>query len=104
MASFSDLNELLDSEAGEIARKLDADDGSYDGKVDVDILNQFLTENGFKKYNSIDGKDWVSYIDVVKMIYNLKRESLAHGDTKISVDFDPVEELRKARKQYERWR
>lgn len=102
MASFSDLNELLDSEAGEIARKLDADDGSYDGSVDVDIFNKFLLENGFRSYEFQDGVKTIAYIDVVKMIYNLKREQQVSGDSKIRIDFDPAEEMRKARKQV-RW-
>jgi len=101
MSSFEELRELLDSEAGDIARNLDEKDGYYDGKVDVDIFNKFLSENGFKKYVPTDGKDWVPYIDVVKMIYNLKREQETSPDHKIKVDFDPVEELRKARLQYE---
>lgn len=104
MGSFEELRELLDSEAGDIAKNLDEKDGYYDGKVDVDILNEFLSENGFKQYIPTDGQDWVPYIDVVKMIYNLKREQETTPDHKIKVDFDPVEELRKAREQYEKLR
>ena len=104
MSNNYDLKEILNSEAAEIARKIDSSDGYYDGMIDVDILNKFLLENGYKKYDATDGRTQIPYIDVAKMLYNLKRESSLSGSSKIKVDFDPVEELRKAKKQYENWR
>ena len=104
MAGFNDLKELLESEAGEIARKLDAKDGNYDGNIDIDVLNQFFEENGFNTFTNPENLKSLNFIDVVKMIYNLKKEQQETGQASIKVDFDPAEEMRKAKKQYERWR
>lgn len=103
MASFDDLNNILNSEAGEIARKLDANDGDYDGNVDLNIFNRFLQENGFKTYSAPEGTDSVPFIVVAKMIYNLKKEQRASGDSKIKIDFDPAEEMLKAKKSLRSW-
>ena len=84
--------------------KLDADDGSYDGNIDIEVLNHLLKENGFRTYDAKTATNNVPFIDVVKMIYNLKQEQKATGAVSIKVDLILLKKWRKARKQYEKWR
>ena len=80
-------------------KKLDADDGSYDGDVSVTILNDFLVENGLRTYASV--RSTIPFIEAVKYIYNIKKEQQANSAIKI--DFDPEEEMRKDRKRINRF-
>ena len=90
-----DLKELLNSEAAEIARKLDAVDGSYDGDISLSKLNTFLMENDFRPYKSTETT--IPFIEAAKYIYNIKKEQ--QQEVPITVDFDPQEEMRKDRKR-----
>lgn len=100
ITSFKELLEILDSEVGDIAKKLDSDDGSYDGTVDLKIYNEWRISKGFEPIETLDGSTTMPLIEVVKGIYEIMREtkSLNHSEysgNAIKVDFDPVSELYK---------
>ena len=66
ITSMQDLQELLNSDIGELVRKMDADDGSYDGKVSVDIYNEWRVSKGYKPVVLAKGETALPFIDVVK--------------------------------------
>ena len=72
-SSYDEAKELLNSDIGELVRKMDADDGSYDGKVSVDIYNEWRVSKGYKPVVLAKGETALPFIDVVKGCYGILR-------------------------------
>lgn len=76
---MSEVNPLLNSTlAGQIAQKLDAKDGSKDGKISASIWNEFVAGKGGKEINE--------FIDVEQAMKSITTYAVKGGNAEKSAD------------------
>ena len=72
--TLDDLNNLLDSEASQLSMVLDSVDGSFDGMVQAEVLNQWRTSKGLAPDNF--DVEVLPIIDAIKYISNVQKNEL----------------------------
>lgn len=76
--SLDDLNNLLDSEASQLSMVLDSVDGTFDGMVQAEVLNQWRTSKGLAPDNF--DMEVLPIIDAIKYISYVQKNELIASD------------------------
>ena len=73
--TLDELNRLLDSEESQLSMVLDSVDGSFDGMVQAEVLNQWRTSQGLAPDNFESSE--LPIIDAIKYITDVKKTELS---------------------------
>lgn len=73
--TLDELNGLLDSEESQLSMILDSVDGSFDGMVQAEVLNQWRTSMGLASDNFESSE--LPIIDAIKYITDVKKTELS---------------------------
>lgn len=73
--TLDDLNNLLDSEASQLSMVLDSVDGTFDGMVQAEVLNQWRTSKGLAPDNF--ESDVLPILDAIKYITDVQKNELS---------------------------
>ena len=73
--TLDELNGLLDSEESQLSMVLDSVDGSFDGMVQAEVLNQWRTSQGLAPDNFESSE--LPIIDAIKYITDVKKTELS---------------------------
>ena len=73
--TLDELNGLLDSEESQLSMILDSVDGSFDGMVQAEVLNQWRTSQGLAPDNFESSE--LPIIDAIKYITDVKKTELS---------------------------
>ena len=75
LLSLEELNSLLDSKNAELTMVLDSVDGSFDGIVQTEVLNQWRTSKGLAADNF--DSETLAILDAIKYITKVQESELS---------------------------